>query len=945
MDRWIAGRLGHDGAESRAPGTSDIALMARAAAGLYAAGATLALVWLALPHPRNSNDPMLVLTLACAYAGALYFWVRGDRHSRTWFEAAVAAGSVLISAAIYFSGRAGTPFVLFYLWSNVYAWYFFPWRRAAFQLAFLGAAYATVLAVHDPVATVGGNTRGLLPVLGPGAARWLITLGTMLVAGGLVAILRDRVDRLLGRVTEERNFVSSVLETAAAIVIIFDLEAKLQGFNRAFEAIGGYTVEELRGRGFGDTMLLPEERDSARRAWETVLETGACQFDSHLLTRDGERRMIAWSTVTGRDAHGTVDHVIATGIDITARRRSEDELQNRAAREAAAAELGRRGLEGLPLPQLTDQAVDVVAEHLKLDHCQLWELMPHSGELVLMAARGALEREVGKYTIPADAGSQANYTLTADGPVIVEDVRTETRFTPHPRMMEEGIVSGLNVAIPGPRHPYGVISGNMGRARDFTEDEALFLQSVAHVLAAAIERWRSEQSMRHNALHDPLTGLPNRELFFDRLTHALAKRDTADSTAAVMFMDIDNFKLVNDSLGHDTGDRLLKAVGPRLAGALRPSDTVARFGGDEFVVLCEDVGDGRDAMVVADRLQHALGEPFVLGGEEHFLSASIGVALASGRYSGAEELMRDADAAMYRAKERGRAQCELFDDAMRNRVLGRLRMENAMRGMIDRDEISVHYQPIVSLQDGSITGLEALMRWNHSGLGPVSPLEFIPIAEDTGLIVRLGAWMLEEVCRQAVRWDEELGVAAPPISVNLSPRQVAHAELVPTVARVLEESRLAPDRLALEITESVLINEAESPWNTLHALKRVGVTLMLDDFGTGYSSLSYLKRFPVDVLKIDRTFVDGLGSEAEDSAIVKAVVSMAQALELGVVAEGVETARQVDCLRELGCDRAQGYFFGRPSEAAALTPVLRPVDRALIEIPGSRSRTSPATSI
>jgi predicted signal transduction protein with EAL and GGDEF domain len=363
------------------------------------------------------------------------------------------------------------------------------------------------------------------------------------------------------------------------------------------------------------------------------------------------------------------------------------------------------------------------------------------------------------------------------------------------------------------------------------------------------------------------------------------------------------------------------------------------------VVLCEDVGDGRDAVVVADRLQHALGEPFVLDGEEHFLTASIGVALASGRYSGAEELMRDADAAMYRAKERGRAQCELFDDAMRNRVLGRLRMENAMRGMIDREEISVHYQPIVSLEDGSITGLEALMRWNHSGLGPVSPIEFIPIAEDTGLIVKLGAWMLEEVCRQAVRWDEELGTAAPPISVNLSPRQVAHAELVPTVARVLEESRLAPDRLALEITESVLISEAESPWNTLHALKRVGVTLMLDDFGTGYSSLSYLKRFPVDVLKIDRSFVDGLGSEAEDSAIVKAVVSMAQALELGVVAEGVETAEQVDCLRELGCDRAQGYFFGRPAEAATLTPMLQPVERALIEIPGSRAGTSPATPV
>jgi EAL domain-containing protein (putative c-di-GMP-specific phosphodiesterase class I) len=295
--------------------------------------------------------------------------------------------------------------------------------------------------------------------------------------------------------------------------------------------------------------------------------------------------------------------------------------------------------------------------------------------------------------------------------------------------------------------------------------------------------------------------------------------------------------------------------------------------------------------------------------------------------------MRDADAAMYRAKERGRAQCELFDDAMRNRVIGRLRMENALRGVIDRGELRVSYQPIVSLGDGSVTGLEALMRWHHEGLGPVSPLEFIPIAEDTGFIVQLGAWMLEEVCRQTVRWEEELGIQPPTISVNLSPRQVAHAELVPTVARVLETHRVPASRLALEITESVLISEAESPWNTLQALKRLGVTLMLDDFGTGYSSLSYLKRFPVDVLKIDRTFVDGVGVEAEDSAIVKAVVGMARALELGVIAEGVETERQVAALRDLGCERAQGFFFGRPEDAATAATRLRTVGPPMLELP------------
>jgi diguanylate cyclase (GGDEF)-like protein/PAS domain S-box-containing protein len=941
MDRWISGRFRAQEAVQAAGDHPESALMARTGALLYAAGAALATIWLALPHPAESQDLLLVGTVAVTFATSRVMWLHGAKLTLRQWELVVAMGIGLISLAIQFSGRSSTPFVLFYLWSNVYAWYFFPRGRAALQLLLTGVAYAGVLILRDPIGAEG-STNGLLPV-GAGAAWWLITLGTMLVAGILVTTLRGRVDRLIIGLTDEKNFVLSVVDTAAALVMIFGLDGRLMGFNRACERTTGYTADVIRGTHISEFMLVPEELERAHAEWELLMKTGGpSEFEFNLITRGGERRLIAWSAVVGRDPAGEPDHVVATGVDITERKRGERELRRQAARQAAVAELGRRGLEGLPLPELAAQSARIVGEQLELDECQVWELTPLSGDLLLTAAVGCLEREVGQMTVAAALSTVPGYVARTDETVIIDDFTKQDQFEALPQLATAGAISGLVVPIPGPRQPYGAIGGQVVQHRTFTHEDANFLQSVAHVLGAAIERWRAEESIRHNALHDPLTGLPNRALFLDRLAHVLARRDAAEEGAAVMFMDIDNFKLINDSLGHDVGDRLLRAIGPRLAAALRPVDTVARFGGDEFVVLCEEVGGGRDALVVADRLQHALGKPFVLDGEEHFLTASIGVALATGRYEGPDELMRDADAAMYRAKDRGRAQSELFDDAMRNRALGRLRMENALRGAIERDELRAYYQPIVSVRDGSITGLEALMRWHHPGLGPVSPIEFIPIAEDTGAIVRLGAWMLDEVCRQSVLWEQELGVAPPPISVNLSPRQVAHAELVPTVADALNRNRLDASRLALEITESVLINEADSPWNTLHALRKLGVTLMLDDFGTGYSSLSYLKRFPVDVLKIDRTFVDGLGHEAEDSAIVKAVVGMARALELGVIAEGVETEGQVECLRALGCERAQGFFYGRPGEASRLTPLLRSADTAWAPAPSGREPASSA---
>jgi diguanylate cyclase (GGDEF)-like protein len=455
----------------------------------------------------------------------------------------------------------------------------------------------------------------------------------------------------------------------------------------------------------------------------------------------------------------------------------------------------------------------------------------------------------------------------------------------------------------------------LGTAQDITE------QKIA------------EEALHRQAFHDELTGLPNRALLLDRLGQALQRLGRQASTVGLIYLDVDRFNRINDSLGHVVGDRLLLAVAGRLSGLARQEDTVARIGADEFVMLCEGLSGESEAVIIADRICAAMTEPLPWEYGDLAISVSAGIALAASDDVSPESLLRDADAAMYKAKTEGRARSAVFAETLRTSAIGRLDTEMALRRSINDGDLRLHYQPIVTLDDGAILGHEALVRWDHPTRGLLAPDEFISVAEETGLIVALGAWVIREACHQAKkfqnldpRWSDLT------MSVNLSGGQLGQPDLVELIASALDDSGLKPDRLQLEMTESVLMDDAAKTVTILHTLRELDVRLGVDDFGTGYSSLSYLRRFPVDVLKIDRSFVDGLGHDLEDSAIVAAVVSLADTLGLHAVAEGVETELQRDCLIGLGCVEAQGYLFARPRSAAEAEKALGSVPAGVLGV-------------
>ena len=692
---------------------------------------------------------------------------------------------------------------------------------------------------------------------------------------------------------------------------------------QAEEILGFAPDEWIADPGLWARQIHPDDRERVVRA-EEVAEVGEgnpAPIDYRFFTKDGRELWLLDEGMQERDASG---RVVWHGVlyDITERKGVEQEAARRAAQQEAVASLGEQAMKGAAIDGLMDAAVTAVAETEMIERSCVWEYNENTTSLMMQAGVGTYD-ELEVLRIRAGGDSPAGLALEVDRAVIVTDWEGEERFEVPFYLRHLGVRSTLAVVIGGSERPFGVLEAHSNEPGRFQPQDVHFAQSCANVLADAIERRRADDSIRHRALHDPLTGLPNRALFVDRVEHALGMSKRRGTPLAVYFLDLDHFKLINDSLGHQTGDEVLTAVAPRLRRHLRHGDTVSRFGGDEFAILVEEVYDEREATVIADRIRDAFVDPFTVRGYDQFINASIGVAVGSGASDDAESLIRDADAAMYRAKDEGRNRAELFDQEMRANAFERLETERELRRALEQEQLVLHYQPIVELANGDIVGVEALLRWEHPERGMVSPGEFIPVAEESGLIEPIGHWVMEQACKQTLAWHHLRPDSRPiDVSVNLSVRQFANRELPAVVGEILERTRLDASHLKVEITESVLVEESSVADELLGQLHDLGIQLVLDDFGTGYSSLSYLNRFPLGVLKIDRSFVEGLGTENESGAIVQAVIAMGQAMGMSTVAEGVENADQLEALSRLGCDLAQGFYVSRPLPAPDLTRLL-----------------------
>jgi len=654
--------------------------------------------------------------------------------------------------------------------------------------------------------------------------------------------------------------------------------------NAAAAGIVGRPGDQLVGTALSD-VVHPADREAVARQVDALVAGGTVHLraQTRLVGDDGRVVWVCVHASCVRETDGTPLYVMAQIEDVTEQRRAD-------AAVAAAEERFRTTFDMAPIGMILTDPDGV-----------LLKVNPAYCEIVGLEAAVLVGTNVRDLTHPDDLSENLSQVraLTAGA---IDSFSIEKRYL-HP----DGQTVWTSVSASCVRGSSGEPLYLIGQVQDITESREM------------------REHLAHAAIHDPLTDLPNRDLFADRLEMALRRARRSGHRVAVMFLDLDRFKMVNDNLGHEVGDRLLRAVADRMSGALRASDTLARFGGDEFTVLCDEVADEAHVLEIAERLRSTMGDPLTEAGGETFVSFSVGIALSTDDDESGSALLRHADIAMYRAKERGPARVEVYSDDDDDLTRSRLRTSNELRDALERRELELHYQPYVDLHTRTMVGMEALVRWRHPTRGLLLPEEFISTAEDSGLIVPLGAWALGEACRQAAVWASGrdaagLDEARLNISVNVASLQLVDPGFPDLVADVLDTTGINPDRLWLELTESTLMRDAEATVTVLHDLRQIGIHFVIDDFGTGYSSLAYLKRFPVETLKIDRSFVREVDLRSEDTAIVRAIIGLGDSLGLSVIAEGVERSAQAPILQTLGCHLAQGYLLGAPLHPGAVGP-------------------------
>jgi len=713
------------------------------------------------------------------------------------------------------------------------------------------------------------------------------------------------------RVRSSAARFQALVQSSSHMVVVVDASGGITYASPAFWQALGHPDDARVGQSLFN-LVHPDDAQALRtRFGEHLAGPGqTASFEFRCLAGDGTwRHLEALANDLLDDP--AVGGVVFNTRDVTERKHAEGLLAGQ------AAVLGLIARDA-PLMETLSALARLIETEADGARCAVLLLDEDGGTLTVGAAPSLADaglHEADGMVVGPRAGSSGT-AVHRHAPVLVADVAADPLWS---ETRQAALAQGLRAAWAMPittadsSQILGTVTIYFDRARRPGPSDTRLLEAAAHLADIAIERSQAQARLAHQAAHDALTGLPNRVFFLDRAGHALDRTRRSHSSVAVLFCDLDGFKVVNDSLGHDAGDRLLGELARRMQEVVRPGDTVARFGGDEFTVLCESIADEADALAIAERVGRVAATPFALGDAEVLVTMSIGIALGSDARVRPEALIENADVAMYRAKARGGNRREVFDRGMRARAKRRLAVHSALHRAVERGELRVFYQPLVWLANRRPVGAEALVRWQHPDRGLLGAQEFIALAEETGLIVPIGSYVLREACQEAERWRAASPGREPLcIKVNLSARQVADPNLTEVVAGVLGDTGVVPASVCLEIAESVLMEHAESTGTVLRELKSLGVSLAVDDFGTGYSSLVHLKRVQVDELKVDRSFVAGLLGNAEDAVVVAAVVNLAHTLGVKAVAEGVESSGQLARLLELGCDIGQGYHFGRP---------------------------------